>query len=107
MTRLALGENCGARGASGLTFLALVAPTAFSESSNEASAIEPNPTPHCRKNQRRVINLAYSERSSFVMFMIENSKFEIRNSKQTRRSKFELGGGPCVRSWFSPNRAKD
>src|SRR5258705_61652 len=91
MTRLAFGGKCGERGDSGLVTLVFAAPNAFSASSNEASAMELSPTPHCLKNQRRVISRAYSERSSLVMFMAKNSKLDSRNSKQIRRSKFEAG----------------
>src|SRR5262249_40893159 len=90
MTRLAFGLNWGDFGDSGLLTFALVAPSAFSASSNEARAIEPRPTPHCLKNQRRVISRAYSERSSFWRFMAENSKLETRSKLEDRNSNQKL-----------------
>ena len=39
-------------------------PDAFSAPNNEESAMEPRPTPHCRKNHRRVTSLAYSHLKS-------------------------------------------
>src|SRR5215471_1100948 len=64
MTRLALGLKCGCLGARGLVTADAVAPLAFSGARSDERAIEPSPTPHWRKNQRRVISLAYSQRSS-------------------------------------------
>src|SRR5712671_4755950 len=66
MTRLALGLKCGDFGAREFEPVGEVAPSALSSCKRDASAIEPSPTPHWRKNQRRVISRAYSERRSAV-----------------------------------------
>src|SRR4051812_35490496 len=68
MTRLALGLKCGAFVVKGLATLA--APSACCSCRRDPSAIEPRPTPHCLKNQRRVIRRAYSERSSLLRFVV-------------------------------------
>src|SRR5258708_23642946 len=62
MTRFALGLKCGDFGARGFEPVGDVAPSALSSCKRDARAIEPSPTPHCRKNQRRVMSRAYSER---------------------------------------------
>src|SRR5947207_3953622 len=74
MTRFALGLKCGCFGASGLTTPGAVdLPRALSAPSRDASAIEPKPTPHCRKNQRRLMNWAASLRSSCWKFIVQRA----------------------------------
>src|SRR4051812_44650216 len=63
MTRLALGAKCGDLGAVGSATVGDAAAD-LSAPRREPRAMEPRPTPHWRKNQRRVTSLAYSERSS-------------------------------------------
>src|SRR3954466_9762599 len=62
MTRFAFALKCGCFGARG--FAPAIAPETFGPASNDPSAIEPSPTPHCCKNQRRVISFACSTRNS-------------------------------------------
>src|SRR6266404_3811927 len=86
MTRLALGLIGGDFGARGSKPFGDVAPIALLSSKSEASAIEPSPTPHWRKNHLRVMSRAYSERRSidrfteFIgthSFVIVSSRFKI------------------------------
>src|SRR5205809_7487561 len=59
MTRVALGLKWGCFGASGWgAGGGFVAPKALSAPSNDASAIEPRPTPHCWRNPRRAKRFA-------------------------------------------------
>src|SRR5690242_31455 len=86
MTRFAFGLKWGCFGARGPDGT-LVAARAASSPSNDARAIEPRPTPHWRKNQRRVMNLARSARRSsiklsfafmaFHSFVMVSSRFKI------------------------------
>src|SRR4051812_36342888 len=62
MTRFAFALKCGCFGARG--FAPAIAPETFCSAINDPSAIEPSPTPHCCKNQRRVISFACSTRNS-------------------------------------------
>src|SRR3989442_13771611 len=87
MTRLALGLKCGAFGVRGLEPLGAEAPSALSSCNRDASATEPRPTPHCRKNQRRVMSLAYSERSSLWRFM---ARFRPSGGNLSDRERFQL-----------------
>src|SRR2546428_11499200 len=94
MTLFALGLKCGWRGASGSVTLGAAAPNTLAASSNEASAIEPKPTPHWRKNQRRVTSRAYSERSSSSKFMAQDKSEtpEARNANESRTFGFRQSG---------------
>src|SRR5882672_10055931 len=120
MTRLALGLKCGDFGARGFEPVGEVAPIALSSCKRDESAIEPSPTPHCRKNQRRVMSRAYSERRSFERFTefmgrkelvmtgrnskraAENPKPEWRNPKEVRNP-----NGKDLTSGLPPNCSED
>src|SRR5689334_5737098 len=85
MTRLAFGAKCGAFGASGLTNAGLPAANNF-WFNNDPSAIVPSPTPHCLKNQRRVIAIrrSFKKCSGVVIgysFVIVSSRFS--NARDT------------------------
>src|SRR2546421_804907 len=95
MTRLALGLKWGSLGPSGFAAAVgtdLLAPKAFSASNSDATAIEPSPTPHCRKNQRRVNNRAYSDRSSCCGFISELQNIVSAAMNDNAVSRFDVMG---------------
>src|SRR5690606_23737901 len=67
MTRLAFAGMCAALGERGLLCNGVTDFPNKLSASNELSAIAPTPTPHCLKNQRRVIALRCSSSSSICL----------------------------------------
>src|SRR5437762_11044181 len=89
MTALAFGWKWGRFGDSGFSGPdGFGAASALPASSKEARAIEPRPRPHWRKNQRRVMNLADSRRSSSLRFIgsfLGDCLIEVQNGPRYHR----------------------
>src|SRR5258708_5313689 len=80
MTRLALGAKWATRGASGFFAVALIVFADRAGVSIEFNATAPSPTPHWRKNQRRLTSFRTSCLISFSKFIANFSKWFRRGS---------------------------